>query len=102
MARRTGEIAGWFWDSPLNLHVFQVLSKYLVNKGSDFISGRIVLELGSGTGLVGLVAGKLGGKVQITDQAFVLFLFCWLPVTTVHRNEDTLWTGHYSTSCAGM
>jgi len=30
------------------------------------------LELGSGTGLVGLVAGKLGGKVWITDQAPLL------------------------------
>lgn len=31
----------------------------------------MILELGSGTGLVGLVAGKLGGKVWITDQASV-------------------------------
>lgn len=46
----------------------QVLSNYLANKGPGFIKGRTVLELGSGTGLVGLVAGKLGGNVWITDQ----------------------------------
>jgi len=50
----------------------QVLSNYLVSKGPDFIKGRTILELGSGTGLVGLVVGKLGGKVQITDQAPLL------------------------------
>jgi Lysine methyltransferase len=31
-----------------------------------------VLELGSGTGLVGLVAGYLGARVCITDQAYVI------------------------------
>ena len=30
-----------------------------------------ILELGSGTGLVGLAAGLLGADVWITDQAFV-------------------------------
>ena len=30
-----------------------------------------MLELGSGTGLVGLVAGHLGARVCITDQAYV-------------------------------
>jgi NhaP-type Na+/H+ or K+/H+ antiporter len=33
-----------------------------------------VLELGSGTGLVGLVAGYLGACVCITDQAYVISL----------------------------
>ena len=32
-----------------------------------------MLELGSGTGLVGLVAGYLGACVCITDQAYVIF-----------------------------
>ena len=31
-----------------------------------------MLELGSGTGLVGLVAGYLGARVCITDQAYVI------------------------------
>ena len=33
-----------------------------------------MLELGSGTGLVGLVAGYLGARVCITDQAYVISL----------------------------
>lgn len=56
-------------------HASQVLSSYLVKRGSSFVQGRTILELGSGTGLVGLVAGKLGGNVWITDQAFVSFQF---------------------------
>ncbi|KAF8609463.1 hypothetical protein BDV93DRAFT_550982 [Ceratobasidium sp. AG-I] len=45
----------------------EVLSRYLARKGS--LAGQCVVELGSGTGLVGLVAGLLGAKkVVITDQ----------------------------------
>ncbi|THV05435.1 S-adenosyl-L-methionine-dependent methyltransferase [Dendrothele bispora CBS 962.96] len=47
----------------------QILSSYLVLKGHAYLKGKNVLELGSGTGLVGLVAAKLGAKsVWITDQ----------------------------------
>jgi len=48
----------------------EVLSKYIARNGS--LKGRNVLELGSGTGLVGLVAGMLGANVWITDQAPLL------------------------------
>ncbi|QRV76637.1 phospholipase [Ceratobasidium sp. AG-Ba] len=45
----------------------EVLSRYIARKGS--LEGRKVIELGSGTGLVGLVAGYLGAQeVVITDQ----------------------------------
>ncbi|CAG8686000.1 3541_t:CDS:1 [Acaulospora colombiana] len=47
----------------------EVLSQYLVHRGPEFMQGRRVLELGSGTGLVGLVAAQLeASKVTITDQ----------------------------------
>ncbi|KAI0751302.1 putative methyltransferase-domain-containing protein [Daedaleopsis nitida] len=49
----------------------EVLASYIAQKGS--LQGRNVLELGSGTGLVGLVAGILGARVWITDQANNLF-----------------------------
>jgi hypothetical protein len=50
----------------------QVLAEYIVMLGPEFMMGRTILELGSGTGLVGLVCGALGAKaVWITDQAFV-------------------------------
>ncbi|KAL5641154.1 hypothetical protein ACGC1H_001590 [Rhizoctonia solani] len=45
----------------------EVLSRYLVKRNS--LVGQRVIELGSGTGLVGLVAGLLGAEeVVITDQ----------------------------------
>jgi predicted nicotinamide N-methyase len=49
----------------------QVLAAYLAKRGPEYLKGNI-LELGSGTGLVGLVAGILGGRVWITDQAPLL------------------------------
>ena len=49
----------------------QVLTRYLARRGSGALAGTRVLELGSGTGLVGLLAGALGAHVYITDQACV-------------------------------
>ena len=49
--------------------ITQVLSRYIAKRGSASLSGKTVVELGSGTGLVGLVAGLLGARVWITDQA---------------------------------
>ncbi|CDO74096.1 hypothetical protein BN946_scf185043.g146 [Trametes cinnabarina] len=48
----------------------EVLASYISRTAS--LDGKTVLELGSGTGLVGLVAGKLGARVCITDQAPLL------------------------------
>ncbi|KIK65598.1 hypothetical protein GYMLUDRAFT_978907 [Collybiopsis luxurians FD-317 M1] len=51
----------------------QILSSYLIRRGSEFLQGRRVVELGSGTGLVGLIAASLGAsKVWITDQVPLL------------------------------
>jgi len=48
----------------------QVLACYIARRGLA-LQGTNVLELGSGTGLVGLVAGYLGAHVCVTDQAYV-------------------------------
>ncbi|KAH8989339.1 putative methyltransferase-domain-containing protein [Lactarius hatsudake] len=45
-----------------------VLACYIARRGKA-LQGLNVLELGSGTGLVGLVAGYFGARVYITDQA---------------------------------
>ncbi|PPR02451.1 hypothetical protein CVT24_002000 [Panaeolus cyanescens] len=51
----------------------QILGSYLVQKGPEYIQDKTILELGSGTGLVGLVAGALGSTTTwITDQAPLL------------------------------
>ena len=49
----------------------EVLSRYIVRRGRSYWRGKQVLELGSGTGLVGLVAGYLGAHTVITDQRSV-------------------------------
>jgi hypothetical protein len=70
--------AGQVWGSrnrqliTLTSAVMQVLAAYLAKRGTEYLEGKNILELGSGTGLVGLVAGILGGRVWITDQAFVV------------------------------
>lgn len=47
----------------------QILATYLIQRGTEYLRGKNVLELGAGTGLVGLVAGQLPGtRVWITDQ----------------------------------
>ncbi|KAJ8588755.1 hypothetical protein M405DRAFT_874209 [Rhizopogon salebrosus TDB-379] len=50
----------------------EVLSSYITFRGTGYLRGKRIVELGSGTGLVGLVAGALGGTVWITDQAPLL------------------------------
>jgi len=51
----------------------QILASYLVQKGPEHIKDKNILELGSGTGLVGLAVGALGtANVWITDQAPLL------------------------------
>ncbi|KAL1714831.1 putative methyltransferase-domain-containing protein [Schizophyllum commune] len=52
----------------------QTLGNYLAWRGSSALAGRTIVELGAGTGLVGFVAGALGGDVLITDQAPLLSL----------------------------
>lgn len=50
----------------------QILSNYLVQRDRSFLQDKTILELGSGTGLVGIVAAMLGAKVWVTDQASVM------------------------------
>jgi len=50
----------------------EVLANYLTIRGEGYCKGQTILELGSGTGLVGLVAAALGGDVWMTDQAPLL------------------------------
>lgn len=58
---------GQLWPSA------QVLGSYLIRRHSS-LAGKTVVELGSGTGLVGLVAAFLGGQTVITDQLPLLDL----------------------------
>lgn len=53
-----------------NVRHLKVLACYIARRGFA-LQGTNVLELGSGTGLVGLVAGYLEARVCITDQGYV-------------------------------
>ncbi|CAA7260255.1 unnamed protein product [Cyclocybe aegerita] len=51
----------------------QILASYLVQKGPDYVKNKSILELGSGTGLVGLAVSVFPEtNVWITDQAPLL------------------------------
>ncbi|CAJ1453879.1 unnamed protein product, partial [Effrenium voratum] len=52
------------WDSAL------CLGEMLIKRQLEF--GPTVLELGAGTGYVGLVAAALGGRVLLTDRAVLV------------------------------
>ncbi|GAB1598580.1 protein N-lysine methyltransferase METTL21A-like [Argonauta hians] len=53
------------WDSAI------VLSEFL-EKHPEFVKNKSVIELGAGTGLVGIVAALLGGNVTVTEQQSAL------------------------------
>uniref|UniRef100_A0A4W3JIF5 Uncharacterized protein n=1 Tax=Callorhinchus milii TaxID=7868 RepID=A0A4W3JIF5_CALMI len=48
-----------------------VLCEYFEKEKMSF-TGKKVIELGSGTGIVGILAVLLGGNVTFTDQTFIL------------------------------
>eukprot|EP00039_Didymoeca_costata_P029026 m.22950 g.22950 ORF g.22950 m.22950 type:complete len:291 (-) comp7452_c0_seq2:383-1255(-) len=50
------------WDSAI------VLTRYLEGKGRPYIRGKTILELGAGTGLVGLVAAALGARAVVLSD----------------------------------
>ena len=74
-------IGSVIWEGAL------ILSDYLVTNArllERFRHNPHVLELGSGTGLVGLVAAFLGGRVTLTDKSISLL------EASVERNAQTL------------
>ncbi|OWF52037.1 protein N-lysine methyltransferase METTL21A-like [Mizuhopecten yessoensis] len=58
-------IAAVVWDAAI------VLCEYL-EKNKELVSGKTIIELGAGSGIVGIVAALLGGKVTITDLDIAL------------------------------
>ncbi|XP_035006322.1 protein N-lysine methyltransferase METTL21A [Hippoglossus stenolepis] len=64
--RRHG-VAAVLWDAAVVLSVYMEL-------GELQLKGKRVIELGAGTGLVGIVAALLGAEVTITDRASALDL----------------------------
>ncbi|EDO31278.1 predicted protein [Nematostella vectensis] len=61
-----GGVAAVLWDAAI------ILSRYL-EQNKELVHQKRIIELGAGTGLVGMVAGLLGGRdVLITDRKSAL------------------------------
>lgn len=58
-------VAAVVWDAAI------VLGRYLEKKAPE-LQGKKVIELGAGSGVAGIVASFLGGKVTITDRKMAL------------------------------
>eukprot|EP00960_Hanusia_phi_P060914 764668-Hanusia_phi.AAC.1 len=59
--------AGRVWDAAV------ILSEYILKHfGESGMNGLRVIELGSGTGLVGILCAKLGANVILTDKYFAI------------------------------
>ncbi|XP_067894309.1 EEF1A lysine methyltransferase 3-like [Heterodontus francisci] len=58
-------VSSYVWESGI------VLCRYFEKENINFI-GKKVIELGSGTGIVGILATLLGGNVTMTDQPHIL------------------------------
>ncbi|XP_060922914.1 protein N-lysine methyltransferase METTL21A [Limanda limanda] len=65
---RTHGVAAVLWDAAV------VLSVFMEQGGALDLKGKRVIELGAGTGLVGIVAALLGAEVTVTDRAPALDL----------------------------
>ncbi|KAM9777935.1 protein N-lysine methyltransferase METTL21D [Neosynchiropus ocellatus] len=85
-----GDVGCVVWDAAI------VLAKYLECKqfkdpssGLDLWSGRRVLELGAGTGAVGLMAASLGAQTTVTDLEELQSLLA----LNIQENRDLIATG---------
>ncbi|GCB77252.1 EEF1A lysine methyltransferase 3-like [Scyliorhinus torazame] len=58
-------VSAYVWDAGI------ALCRYLEKENISF-TGKKVIELGSGTGIVGILATLLGGNVTLTDQPQIL------------------------------
>jgi predicted nicotinamide N-methyase len=64
-------IGATVWDCGL------CLCKHLERRGAGAFAGKRVIDIGAGTGLVGLVLSRLGASVLLTDQACALPLLAY-------------------------
>jgi predicted nicotinamide N-methyase len=80
----SGELGSTVWDSAL------VLIKYLENVEEfplNYFRGKRVVELGAGTGAVGIAIGMLGAEAIITDKKELVGL--------IQRNIEDNFVSHY-------
>jgi len=86
-----GGVGSTIWDAGI------VLARYFehqVNEGSDCFEDVSILELGSGTGLCGLVLAHLGARITLTDRGMSMDLLkhnvqCSIPYSArLAKNKD--------------
>nr|AFK11541.1 methyltransferase-like protein 21B-like protein [Callorhinchus milii] len=79
------EFSSTIWEAGL------VLCQYFEKEKMDF-TGKKVIELGSGTGIVGILAALLGGNITLTDRPRVLpqiqnNMNNNIPASIIHRSK---------------
>lgn len=68
------------------------LAKYIAWRGPEFVHSKRVLELGCGTGVVGLTLAKLGVRhVTLTDSESVLWPLLRKSIASNDIPEDRIW-----------
>eukprot|EP01087_Luapelamoeba_hula_P016472 TRINITY_DN5066_c4_g1_i1.p1 TRINITY_DN5066_c4_g1~~TRINITY_DN5066_c4_g1_i1.p1 ORF type:complete len:290 (+),score=47.65 TRINITY_DN5066_c4_g1_i1:14-883(+) len=83
-----GELGTHLWDSSLGT------SRYVEALGKEYFTGKRTIELGSGTGLCGLVAACVGADIVLTDKSTLL------PMLTHNINANSaLWDTTTSSPC---
>ncbi|GIX68555.1 protein-lysine methyltransferase METTL21D [Caerostris darwini] len=76
-----GDVSSVVWDAGI------VLGKYLdFQSKNKVLSGKIVIDIGSGTGVAGLFAAALGAEVILTDLSSVIPLL----EKNIKENVDVL------------
>ncbi|XP_062888150.1 EEF1A lysine methyltransferase 3-like [Mobula hypostoma] len=78
-------VSAFVWEPGL------VLCRYFEQENINF-TGKKMIELGSGTGIVGILAALLGGDVTLTDMRYVLKqiehnVSANIPLSSRHRSK---------------
>jgi predicted nicotinamide N-methyase len=77
---RIGSVGSWCWESAI------CLAEYCYDHMFNQFKNKRIVEIGSGTGIVGIQLSALGGHVTLTDREEYLELINY----NIKKNQDVL------------
>jgi predicted nicotinamide N-methyase len=77
---KVGSVGSWCWESAI------CLAEYCYDHMSDQFKNKKIVEIGSGTGVVGIQVSALGGNVTLTDREELLELTNY----NIKKNEHVI------------